>query len=112
MNLEIEKVGEVTVIRLLQARTDPVVGLELKGAAKAAIEDGCRLFVLDLSETHFVDSTSLAALVSVRRMLGEEGELILCGAGEAVTKLLQVTQLDGVFRVEPERVDAIGALLS
>lgn len=112
MNLEIEQVGEVTVLGILSARTDPVIGLELKGEAKAAMEEGCRLFVVDLSETHFVDSTSLATLVSIRKMLGEDGELVLCGVGEAVAKLLQVTQLDGVFRVEPERVDAIGALLS
>jgi len=57
--------------------------------------------VLDLSETAFLDSSGLRAILTAQRRLSENhGELRLRAPSEAVTRLLEITGLTDHFSVD------------
>jgi anti-sigma B factor antagonist len=57
--------------------------------------------VLDLSETGFLDSSGLRAILTAQRRLGENsGRLMLRAPSEPVTRLLEITGLTDHFSVE------------
>jgi anti-anti-sigma factor len=57
--------------------------------------------VLDLSETGFLDSSGLRAILTAQRRLGESnGRLVLRAPSEPVTRLLEITGLTDHFIVE------------
>jgi anti-sigma B factor antagonist len=57
--------------------------------------------VLDLSETGFLDSSGLRAILTAQRRLGESnGRLVLRAPSEPVTRLLEITGLTDHFSVE------------
>jgi anti-anti-sigma factor len=80
--------GEVDIatVALLEERID------------AALEGGSQL-VLDLTGVSFIDSTGLRLVISTRQRLTEDGELALVVADGPVTRLLEITGLDGAFPV-------------
>ena len=63
--------------------------------------------VLDLSQTGFLDSSGLRAILTAqRRLTDERGRLAFRGPSEAVTRLLEITGLTRPLRsriVRPER---------
>ncbi len=57
--------------------------------------------VLDLSQTAFLDSSGLRAILTAQRRLGESGgQLRLRAPSDAVTRLLDITGLANHFVVE------------
>jgi anti-anti-sigma factor len=58
--------------------------------------------ILDLSETTFIDSSGVGALVNTLKSAGEKGvEMILRGVNPQVTAVLSLTGLNEVFTIEP-----------
>jgi anti-sigma B factor antagonist len=56
----------------------------------------------------FVDSTSLAVLVSGTKLLRErEGQLSVVAANQDIVRLFEITGLDRVLRIYPSRSDAL-----
>jgi anti-anti-sigma factor len=73
---------------------------ELERVAGAEADRGGQV-LLDLSELTFCDSTGLAGLVRVhRRATAAGGELVLRAPVPRVRSLLELTGLDGLFRIE------------
>lgn len=63
--------------------------------------------VLDLSAVAFIDSSGLSALLDARRLAEDtSGELVLRNPSTAVSRLLQMTQLEEVFRIDQGTVSA------
>jgi anti-sigma B factor antagonist len=77
---------DISTVALLEERID------------AALEGGSQL-VLDLTGVSFIDSTGLRLVISTRQRLTEDGELALVVADGPVTRLLEITGLDGAFPV-------------
>ena len=69
--------------------------------------DACRSrLVVDLSETTFIDSSSLGVLIGAHRRLKlRGGSLRVVCDNEAIAKTFKITGLDGVFTLAPT-VDA------
>jgi anti-anti-sigma factor len=69
--------------------------------------------VVDLSQTAFIDSAVLGALIGSHRRAAEDGRrwalVVGEGSGAAVRRILELTGLDAVMPVYPSRDDAIGA---
>jgi anti-sigma B factor antagonist len=81
----------------LDAYTAP--GLEEKIARMLA--DRRTEIVLDLSETTFLDSSGLRAILTAQRRLSDEqGSLTLRRASEPVVRLLEITGLSDHFPTE------------
>lgn len=64
--------------------------------------DGADL-VIDLAGVDFIDSSGLAVLIATHRRIGDlGGELVLRHPSRTVCRLLELTNLEAVFRVERE----------
>lgn len=68
-----------------------------------SIEDGHTHLEIDLSQTTFVDSCGLGALVALHKAVAaRDGKLRLLNPQPAVRQLLELTRLNHVFEVVSE----------
>jgi anti-sigma B factor antagonist len=74
------------------------------------------LLLIDLSACEFIDSTGIGLIVRTwQRLDGEPdgdggGRLALCGPGNQVRRLLEITGLESSLRTYAERDEALAAL--
>ena len=73
---------------------------ELKQKVLDAVEGGSRKVLIDFSNTGYIDSSGLGALVSLAKKLREAGgELRLAGLNEDLRTLFELTKLDTLFQI-------------
>ncbi|KQO81610.1 MULTISPECIES: STAS domain-containing protein [unclassified Frigoribacterium] len=81
--------GRLTVVSTPQLRTE----------VSTRIEAGDRLIIVDLSQTTFVDSSGLGALVSCLKSARQAGgDLRLVAPTEQVSMVLKLTNLDRILQ--------------
>ena len=81
---------------------------EFKQRVMAPIAAGVDHVIVDLTETTFIDSSSLGVLIGAhRRLKSRGGRLVVACDGEAIVKTFRITGLDGVFTI----VDSVEAAL-
>ncbi|GAB4385061.1 MAG: hypothetical protein Kow0022_09570 [Phycisphaerales bacterium] len=67
--------------------------------------------VLDFSNVTYINSSNIAQLLRLRKILGEAGrQLRICGLNDEVWSVLLVTGLDRVFKFEPDTLTALAGL--
>jgi anti-sigma B factor antagonist len=110
MKLSTYTQGEFTVAVIGETRMDAAVAPELKHQIAQLLDDGATRIVLDLSQVTFMDSSSLGALVSLLKMVGNRGDLIIAGAKGIVADLFKLTRMDRVFRMADSVDAAVGAV--
>lgn len=110
MRMEDRPVGEVLVIKVLDKRIDASGSQDFKGKMIHWINSGPKRIVLDLSNVDFIDSSGLGTLVSILKVLGNNGELCISGLQEPVMSLFRLTRMNKVFRVYPSAEDAVTAM--
>lgn len=71
----------------------------LKWGLMEVLQAGRDRIVLDLSRVTFIDSTSLATLVSFKRTLSDGGVLVIVAATQRVLKIFEITGLDRSFEI-------------
>ena len=75
---------------------------EFKQRMSAPIDDGRSNLIVDLSQTTFIDSSSLGVLIGAHRRLKlRGGSLVVVCDNEAIAKTFKITGLDGVFTIAP-----------
>ena len=73
---------------------------ELKSVIQDAVDRGDRKFLIDFSQTGYIDSSGLGALVSLSKKVRERGgELRLAGLNEDLRSLFELTKLDTLFAI-------------
>ncbi|HKU59563.1 MAG TPA: STAS domain-containing protein [Gemmatimonadales bacterium] len=73
---------------------------ELKDLVFAALDQGERRILIDFSQTGYIDSSGLGALVSISKRVREAGgELRLSGLNEDLRSLFELTKLDTLFAI-------------
>ena len=81
---------------------------EFKQRVTAPIAAGVDQVIVDLTQTTFIDSSSLGVLIGAHRRLQQRGgRLVVACDTEAIVKTFRITGLDGVFRI----VDSVDAAL-
>ena len=81
----------------------------------APIDEGLKHVVVDITETTFIDYSSLGVLIGAHRRLRRlEGALVIVCSNDAIVKTFRITGLDGVFTIvstldEAFNGDAVGA---
>ena len=100
------KVDEETHVIAVSGEIDLFTAPEFKARISDLIDAGRSRLVVDLSETTFIDSSSLGVLIGAHRRLKLRGGalLVVCD-NEAITKTFKITGLDGVFALS-RTVDA------
>jgi anti-sigma B factor antagonist len=84
----------------------------LQRALDGAIRDSHGVFVVDLSDAEFLDSSGIHLLLRARSLLGRQDRAIVlvCPAGD-VRRALDVTGAAGLFTTYPSRDAAARALV-
>jgi anti-sigma B factor antagonist len=83
---------------------------ELKQMVLDQIERGERRFLIDFSQTGYIDSSGLGVLVSLSKKIREQGgELRLGHLNDDLRTLFEMTKLDTLFRLEDGGNGAAGA---
>jgi anti-sigma B factor antagonist len=98
MSFDVRKQNDVTVI---DVEGQLIVGnrQELKQKVLEELENGSRKFLIDFSNTGYIDSSGLGVLVSLSKKIREQGgELRLANLNEDLRTLFELTKLDTLFR--------------
>lgn len=109
MQLDIEKIGEITVLTVPGAHLDAGNIKEYKQAIDPVLKTASRL-VADLSKVDFVDSAGLGTLLSVlRQTTAAGGDFRLCGLTRPVRALFQLVRMHRVFGIYNDRAEALAS---
>lgn len=107
LELLVEQRDAHTVLRLV-GELDVAAAPPVREALMAAIDSGSRHVVVDCSALDFLDSSGLGVLVAARtRARGAGGSLLLTGVQPPLERLLAVTGVDRLFRLEPPARPAV-----
>ena len=110
-DVKTEQVGENAHVVSLTGEVDLYTAPDFKQKLLELIGNGAKDVVVDLSETTFIDSTTLGVLVGgVKRLRPNGGQLSLVCSDRNITKIFEITGLDRVFTIYPTRTEALAAL--
>ena len=99
--------GRRTVIALT-GEVDLYTAPEFKNELIRVIDTGATTVVVDLTETTFIDSTTLGVLVSGLKRVGPQGgQLRLVITDRNIKKIFEITGLDRVFPIHETRSAAL-----
>src|SRR5918997_5643626 len=107
MSFDVRKQDDVTVI---DVEGQLIVGnrQELKQKVLEELENGSRKFLIDFSNTGYIDSSGLGVLVSLSKKIREQGgELRLANLNEDLKTLFELTKLDTLFHISNSRDEAL-----
>ncbi len=107
MSFQVSQNGEVT---LIEVEGQLIVGnrQELKQQVLEQLEGGDLKFVIDFSETGYIDSSGLGVLVSLSKKIREQGgELRLSSLNDDLRTLFELTKLDTLFRIADDKAQAL-----
>ena len=111
MRYSIEKSEKYTKLSLDEEKLDTLIAPKLKTEFVTLYQSGTDNLILDLSETKYVDSSGLSALLTANRMSNEVGGcLVLVGVNDHVMKLIKISKLDNIFNMLPTVEEAVDAV--
>jgi anti-sigma B factor antagonist len=93
----IERDGAAVVS--VRGEVDNDTAPQLRDALSAAFGGGASRVVVDLTETDFLDSSGLGALVGVSKQNADRGPLVLVCPKPNLRKLFEISRLDEVLPV-------------
>ena len=112
MNFDIktEQLGNDTYVIALSGEVDLYTAPEFKQQLLEIIGKGGKDVVVDLSDTTFIDSTTLGVLVGgVKRLRPNGGQLSLVCSDRNITKIFEITGLNKVFDIYESRDAAVAS---
>ena len=115
MNFDVktEQISDDTTVIALSGEVDLYTAPEFKQQLLETIGQGAKEVVVDLSDTTFIDSTTLGVLVGgVKRLRPNGGRLSLVCSDRNITKIFEITGLDKVFPIHGSREEALQSLTS
>jgi len=115
-SLEVEDAGGVQVI-VVRGELDLNTAPQLEERLEPALAGGDAL-AIDLSSCEFIDSTGIGLIVRAWQQLDADADsgggngFALCGLGEQVRRLLEITGLESSIRTYKSRDEALAGLRS
>ncbi|WP_244301703.1 STAS domain-containing protein [Microbispora triticiradicis] len=104
-------VPDHVLVMALHGALDYTNADRLREELTAAVGEGHRELLLDLSALSFCDSTGIRILLSVRKLLQErDGGVTLAGMNPRLARIFRTTGLIHAFTVEPDLTEAVGSL--
>ena len=107
MSFSFSEIGGVTVVHV---DGELIVGNrgDLKTGVLERLAGGARKFVVDFSDSTYIDSSGLGVLVSLSKKIREaDGALRLAGLNEDLRTLFELTKLDTLFTIVDDRAVAL-----
>jgi anti-sigma B factor antagonist len=110
MQVKAQEAQDALIVTILDTRLDAKEAVDFKAKMVEYMNSGYHTIVLNCSAVRFMDSSGLGAIVSVLKLLGREGKLVLCGVTAPVVSLFQLTRMDKVFQMFANEQDALASL--
>src|SRR4026208_2035197 len=110
MSFSISKQGEIVVV---DVEGQLIVGNRqgLKQKVLDELERGERKFLIDFSQTGYIDSSGRGVLFSLSKKIREQGgELRLANLNDDLKTLFELTKLDTLFQIADTRERALESL--
>src|SRR5918999_5604145 len=110
MNFDIktEELGNDGYVIALSGEVDLYTAPEFKQQLLEVIGKGGKHVVVDLTDTTFIDSTTLGVLVGgVKRLRPDGGQLSIVCSDRNITKIFEITGLNRVFPIHGTREEAL-----
>ncbi|MFT6441184.1 MAG: anti-anti-sigma factor [Salibacteraceae bacterium] len=113
MEFKIEKLEHCTAITIEASKLNSAISPELKNHFNTAIEEGkLNNLLLDISNCEYCDSSGLSAiLVGHRAAKINNGLLVVSGAKELVSKLINLSKLDTILSLTPSMPEALDLIM-
>jgi anti-sigma B factor antagonist len=109
MKHQVEKLGPITLLTVLESHLDGSNAGEFKAIVAELQETSPRL-VLDLSQVEFLDSSGCGAVLTASRWLDRVGGRIkIAGLTKQGRNTFEIFQMLRIFEVYPTREDAVRA---
>jgi anti-sigma B factor antagonist len=109
--LTTDQVSDGVAVIALSGEVDLYTAPDVKRELLRVIEDGAGSVIVDLTQTTFIDSTTLGVLISgVKRLRPSGGRLELVVSDRNIRKIFEITGLDRVFPIHDDRNSALEAL--
>ena len=103
MAFRCEDLGSLIVLTYGERRLDYGASAEFREASRECIRSDRSIYILDLQDVTFVDSSGIGAIVGFLKHLGRDRRLELCGLNPMVSKVFKLTRLDKVFTIRKDR---------
>ena len=98
-------------IVLVDLPAEPQIVDELKDVTEMVRDRGDCDVVIDFSSVDIITSSSLSALLRLRKLLVDCGhQLVFCSVAPATKGIFTVTGLDGVFEIVDDKFVALAGL--
>jgi len=108
MKFEVIQKDKVAVIASKVEKLDALHAPELKSEIVMMNKEGHKNLIIDLTETRYIDSSGLSALLVGNRLCRDSnGSFVLCGLQDAVKKLITISQLESVLKITPTQNEAV-----
>lgn len=99
MELDLDLRQDGTAVLRVSGRLTMVGAGKVKTTVDRAVDQGCPLVVVDLTDVPFMDSSGLGALVGGLRVTrAASGDLRIAAPSEQVRTVLELTTMDRVLR--------------
>ena len=109
LKVDIERVGEVTLIRLT-GDVDLHVSPQLRAKLKDVVREQRPRIVADMSGVPYIDSSGVATLVECLQGVSRYGgKLRLAALGKRTMSVFEISRLDTVFTIFPTVEEALKA---
>ena len=110
MQLAFEEKGDVTVVRVQEARLTYPVLSSFFSEVRQRVEGGARQVLIDLGAVGYLDSASIGCLMDVHRLLQEKGgSLRLSGLQPRVETMISMTGVHKIIEIHREEAEAVAA---
>jgi anti-sigma B factor antagonist len=97
-SIEDRAVDDEKHVVAVRGEIDLFTAPEFKQRVSAPLDAGRTHVIVDLTQTTFIDSSSLGVLIGAHRRLRRlEGALVIVCTNEAIVKTFRITGLDSVF---------------
>lgn len=111
MQLKIEPKGDVSVVRVLEAKLTYPILAGFFAEVQKHVEGGARKVLIDLQAVSYIDSASIGCLMDIHRMLQEKsGALKLAGLQPRVETMISMTGVHKIIAIHREEEDALAEL--
>jgi anti-sigma B factor antagonist len=98
-NFPVDEIGPDLAIIRAEGRLNMVTAPQLRQTVATAVKAGKLRLVIDLSNTQFMDSSGLGALIGALKATREAGgDLRIAAAGEQVSMVLQLSNMDRILK--------------
>jgi anti-sigma B factor antagonist len=108
MNFKWRKKQDILVIKVLTKRATVEVSGNFKEELIKQIDEGSSKVIVDLSQSEFIDSSFLGALVAgLKKTTMKDGDLKLVGLQPAVQSMFELTRLHRIFDIYENESNAL-----